>query len=66
MSERCIQCGSSVSGDEIGVYRKLINRGAKEFMCKHCLAEDLKCDVELIDKKIAQFKEQGCTLFVIE
>jgi hypothetical protein len=60
----CVRCGRTLTGDEIGIYRKLINRAAKEFFCKDCLARHFNCDVKLIDQKIAQFRAQGCTLFV--
>ena len=45
-------------------YKKFINRGSTEFMCKGCLADDLNVPEELIDKKIEYFKKQGCTLFL--
>lgn len=60
---QCIHCGKELEPDEIGVHKKLVNRGATEFMCKQCLAKKFRCDVALIDEKIRQFKEMGCTLF---
>ena len=60
----CYQCSKELSHNEIGIYKKLINRGAEEFLCKHCLAQKLKVTPELLDEKILQFKNQGCTLFV--
>ena len=60
---RCIRCGKELNSIDIGAYKKLINRGSTEFMCKSCLADDLKVSEELIDKKIEYFKKQGCTLF---
>jgi len=52
--------------DEIGITKKLINRGATAFYCKLCLANEFHCEVALIDDKITQFREMGCTLFVKE
>lgn len=60
----CIKCGCQISSDDIGLTKKLINRGATEFMCKSCLAEKFSCTTELLDKKIEQFRKQGCSLFV--
>ena len=62
MSE-CIRCGRELTADEIGIYRKLINRGAEEYLCIPCLSEDLKISEEEILKKIEQFRKAGCTLF---
>ena len=59
----CCQCGKALTSDEIGAYKKLVNRGAEEFLCKHCLAEKFHITPVLIDEKIRQFKQQGCTLF---
>lgn len=60
----CIKCGCQLIPDDIGLTKKLINRGATEFMCKKCLAEKFSCTTELLDKKIEQFRKQGCSLFV--
>lgn len=64
MAALCTVCGASVTGDEIGLYRKLINRGASDYLCKSCLAKRFDCEIALLDEKIAQFKQMGCTLFV--
>ena len=60
---KCFRCGAELSVDEIGVYKKLINRGAEKFLCIPCLSKELKISEEAIRKKIEQFKKAGCTLF---
>ena len=60
---RCVKCGRELVPDEIGLHRKLINRGASEYMCMICLARFFDCSEELLQKKIARFREMGCTLF---
>lgn len=60
----CMKCGRELSYNEIGAYRKFINRGADRFLCRECLAAHLKVEPEVIDQKIELFKQQGCTLFV--
>lgn len=60
----CIQRGKELTNNDIGAYKKFINRGSTEFMCKSCLADELKVSEDLIDKKIEIFKKQGCTLFI--
>lgn len=62
----CIQCARELSYNEIGAHKKFINRGSVNFLCKFCLAEKLGVTVEDIDRKIEQFIQQGCTLFVEE
>lgn len=60
----CMQCGRALTFNEIGAHKKFINRGSTSFFCKTCLAKWLDVPEEQIDKKIEQFKRQGCTLFV--
>ncbi len=63
MSE-CKECKKTLTPNEIGLTKKLINRGSTEFYCIDCLAEMFKCDTALLEKKIEQFKKQGCVLFI--
>ena len=60
----CRICHSALCNDETALYRKLICREADTFLCKQCLAVELHCPTELLDRKIEQFRQQGCTLFV--
>lgn len=62
--EKCMQCGRQLTYNEIGAHKKFINRGSREYLCKNCLAAKLDVTVEDIDRKIEQFRQQGCTLFV--
>ena len=59
----CLKCGRELTYDEIAVYKKMVSRISAEFLCKICLAERFDLSVEFIDKKIEQFKSQGCLLF---
>jgi len=61
--EKCIKCQKILNSDDIGLTKKLINRGAEEFMCIDCLAEKFKVTPERLQEKIKEFKEQGCLLF---
>lgn len=59
----CKKCGKELSGNDIGLTKKLINRGSTEFLCINCIAEKFDCSKELLEEKIKQFQESGCTLF---
>ncbi len=60
---KCMQCGRELTQDEIGLHKKMINRGATEWMCLTCLAGFFHCEEELLLRKMEQFREQGCVLF---
>ena len=66
MPDRCKKCGVKLSMDEIGLHKKMVSRMAEEFFCKDCLANHFKCSVEYLNKKITQFKAQGCLLFDLD
>jgi DNA-directed RNA polymerase subunit N (RpoN/RPB10) len=60
----CFQCGKPLSGDEIAIFKKLVNRGAEKFLCIDCLAEHFKCPREAIEARIRYYRETGtCALF---
>ena len=59
----CAVCGRILVPDEIAMTRKLINRGAREFMCLTCLSRKFDVPEEILRDKILQFREMGCTLF---
>lgn len=63
MHDVCRLCGASLSHDEVGLTKKLINRGAVEFLCFDCMAEHFSVTVDLLKEKVEQFREMGCTLF---
>ena len=62
-ASRCVACRDPVSADEIGLTKKLINRGTKEFYCFRCLSEHFRISEENLREMIIRFRKQGCTLF---
>lgn len=63
MTPLCKECGRPLTHDEVAVTKKLINRGATEFMCVDCLARYFEVKPQDVEERIHHFKEMGCTLF---
>ena len=63
MPDTCQHCGATLTRDEIGLTKKLINRGCTEFSCYECLAKHFQVTVTLLKEKVEQFREMGCVLF---
>lgn len=62
--KHCMECGSDLHADDIAIHRKLIYRGADEFLCIDCIADKFGCDREHIERLIKYFRTTGkCTLF---
>ena len=59
----CMRCGTTLDGIDVGAHRKLINRAAKEFFCRDCLAKELGWSREYLDQTVLRFRRWGCTLF---
>lgn len=59
----CKTCGKRLAYDEIAVTKKLINRGAVDFLCVDCLARHFEVTAAEIYQRIEYFKAIGCTLF---
>lgn len=61
----CYVCGKdSLSKNEIGLTKKLVDANSKKFYCLSCLAEYLEVTEEELLDKIEEFKDEGCTLFL--
>lgn len=63
MQECCMQCGRSVTSDEAAMTRKLINRGATQYLCLPCLATRFDATLPELEERMQAFKDMGCTLF---
>lgn len=61
--KKCKCCGAELQKDWIALNKKLLDKDAKEFLCISCLADTFGCDVEDLEIKIDEFKEEGCILF---
>ena len=61
--KNCFQCGKELTGDDIGMNRKAVNRSAEKCLCLDCLAAKYRVERAFFEKKIAFLKENGCSLF---
>lgn len=59
----CQKCGRTLKNLDVALHKKMINRGAVQFMCIDCLAEYIGVSKDELLKKAEQFKKMGCTLF---
>ncbi len=60
----CECCEKALQTNEIGISLRLLGRDGRRFLCRECLAKEFHVDVEVVDRKIEQFKAQGCPLFI--
>lgn len=61
--EACMKCGAPLSADEIGLHRKLVNRGSTTFCCIHCLSREFKVSEEELRELIERYRRAGCSMF---
>ena len=59
----CFSCGKKLTGDDVGMYKRAVDRGAKEFLCLDCLAKKYKTTREYFEEKIKFLKANNCALF---
>ncbi len=59
----CIKCSKLLTNDDIGFHKKMVNRGAHEYMCIECLSEYFGLSVEQSHEMVERFRRSGCTLF---
>ena len=62
-NNKCNICGVELKKDWIALHKKLLDANAKTFLCINCLADTFCCEVEDLEVKIEEFKEEGCILF---
>lgn len=63
-SSLCYRCAAPLSWDDQGIYRKMVSRNAREFLCMDCLAAALGCRRRDLEERVRYYRESGnCTLF---
>lgn len=59
----CKKCRRLLTHDEIALYKRMVSRGASEFLCLTCFSEYFGVSEGILREKIDIFKEAGCSLF---
>ena len=59
----CSQCGRPLSGMEIGLSKKLVNRSTRFFYCLTCLSIQFQVTECQLKEMAEDFRKAGCTLF---
>ena len=60
----CMRCGEPLSGDVIALYKKLVFRESRQFLCLDCLAANLDTTRDKLEQIIIYFHTTGiCSLF---
>lgn len=63
-NKTCSECGKNVrQNDILAMNMKYHGRNVTEFKCKKCLMNELDMSKEEWNKKVEDFKNQGCNLF---
>jgi len=60
---RCFSCQKELTADETALYRRLVNRGAKEYLCYACIAEKFGVSEAELRKKAEYFKKAVARCF---
>jgi len=60
----CCECKNILVKDHVALSKKLLGRNITQFYCISCLAKFLECEINDLEIKIMEFKEQGCALFL--
>ena len=64
MKNKCVACGTeNMDKNTLGLNKKLLGTGIKNYFCMDCLADYLDVTVEELLDKVEEFKDEGCKLF---
>ncbi len=64
MKNKCVACGTeNMDKNTLGLNKKLLGTGIKNYYCMDCLADYLDVTVEELLDKVEEFKDEGCKLF---
>jgi hypothetical protein len=60
----CIHCQRALTGDEVGLTKKLLSHRAVRFLCLDCLAAHFSSDRATMEAYVAKFRKAGCVYFI--
>ncbi len=59
----CYKCERELTADEIGLYRKTVDRFAESYLCIDCLATHFDTTSESLLEMVKRLRATGCMLF---
>ncbi len=59
----CKLCGKHIDSYDVGAYRKFVDKEARDYACRDCLAEYLGWSREYLDELVLMYRRRGCMLF---
>lgn len=59
----CLSCGGAVIPLEMSLTMKLVDRAARRFYCRRCLAAEMGTTEAALDELAAYFRANHCALF---
>jgi len=63
-THKCRVCETKLDKDTLGLNKKLIDKKLTQYFCLECLSAHLDVSVENLIEKAAEFKDEGCELFL--
>lgn len=63
LMQKCHDCDSALTPDEIAMSKKLINRSGETLLCYECLAKKYAVSIQTLKEKADFYRDSGCTLF---
>lgn len=60
---RCIECEGNIDTYDVGAFQKFVDKSAKKYMCRKCLAKHMGWSDEYLEELILFYRRRGCLLF---
>ncbi len=61
---KCCNCDKELTLNEIGLFKKTVDRISDQYLCIDCLALRFETTRDSLEKMIERLRAAGCTLFI--
>ena len=62
-ASRCLSCGTGIVPLDMSLTMKFVDRAARRYYCKRCLAREMNTTEAQLDEMAAFFRARHCALF---